>query len=318
MILASIDIGTNTTRLLIVEADAPSSFKRLYSDRVITRLGGGFSNRGRIANDAIERVIPVLCDFKDKVDSFNCEKVSAVATSVVREAENRDNFVQKVRERTGIKIEVISWEEEARRTLLGVFMGIPHNIERGLVYDIGGGSTEFILTDGKRPVRLVGTDLGVVHLTERYLSSDPIKRDEYRRLEEEIKKKILKVKSEIYSHMGEDIGYKGGSELIGTAGTITTLAAIDMDLFPYDSSMINGHIISINRIREILNDLMSKTLEERSDMPSLERGREDIIIPGSIIVINTMEILGFEKMIISDFGLREGIILNILESIQGI
>ncbi|MBI5184059.1 MAG: Ppx/GppA family phosphatase [Nitrospinae bacterium] len=313
MILASIDIGTNTTRLLIVEANTPSSFRRIYSDRVITRLGGGFSQNGRITYDAMERVRRVLSDFKDKIDNYKCEKVSAVATSVVREAKNRDEFIKKVRERTGIEIEVISWQEEARRTLLGVFMGIPNHIESGLVYDIGGGSTEFILTKGRRPVRFFGTDLGVVHLAERYIYSDPIKEDEYKRLEEEIEKKILKVRSEIYCQREEVIGYEGEFKLIGTAGTITTLAAIDMDLFPYDSSKINGHIISINRINEILNDLMSRTLEERRDIPSIERGREDIIIPGSIIVIKTMEILGFEEMIVSDFGLREGIILNMLE-----
>ncbi|OGW04846.1 MAG: hypothetical protein A2889_04560 [Nitrospinae bacterium RIFCSPLOWO2_01_FULL_39_10] len=316
-IFASIDLGTNTVRLLVAEREG-KVFKPLYSNQAITRLGEGLSNGGVLIEQAMERTISTVLTFKDEASKYNPSAIWIVATSAVREAKNRSEFIEKIKRVTGLQLEVIPWEEEARMTLLGVFssnLPLPLlNKEgskgRAIIFDIGGGSTEYIFTEDKKLVNSVGTDLGVVHLSERYITKDPVDEEELKALEKAIADKIKNVKDEINS----SFLIPHSALLIGTAGTVTTLAALDLNLYPYDPKKINGYILKFENVKKLLDRLKKMPLKERRNIPALEKGREDLIIPGAVIVIKTMEIFGFDSMVVSDYGLREGIILAKMSS----
>jgi len=316
-VFASIDLGTNTVRLLVAEREG-KVFKPLYSNQAITRLGEGLSNGGVLIEQAMERTISTVLTFKDEASKYNPSAIWIVATSAVREAKNRSEFIEKIKRVTGLQLEVIPWEEEARMTLLGVFssnLPLPLlNKEgskgRAIIFDIGGGSTEYIFTEDKKLVNSVGTDLGVVHLSERYITKDPVDEEELKALEKAIADKIKNVKDEINS----SFLIPHSALLIGTAGTVTTLAALDLNLYPYDPKKINGYILKFENVKKLLDRLKKMPLKERRNIPALEKGREDLIIPGAVIVIKTMEIFGFDSMVVSDYGLREGIILAKMSS----
>ncbi|MBI3585293.1 MAG: Ppx/GppA family phosphatase [Nitrospinae bacterium] len=316
-VFASIDLGTNTVRLLVVESNK-KGFKRLHSNQAITRLGEGLSNGGILIDKAMERTINTVLTFKDEASKYNPSVIWIVATSAVREAKNRSAFIEKIKSVTGLQLEVIPWEEEARMTILGVFSGnLPLPLlskegskGRAIIFDIGGGSTEYVFTEDKKLVNSVGTDLGVVHLSERYITKDPVNDEELKDLENVIADKIKNVKDEINSAFR----IPHSALLIGTAGTVTTLAALDLNLYPYDPSKINGYILKLENVKKLLDRLKKMPLKERRNIPALEKGREDLIIPGAVIVIKTMEIFGFDSMMVSDYGLREGIILAKIKS----
>ncbi|MBI3813181.1 MAG: Ppx/GppA family phosphatase [Nitrospinae bacterium] len=304
-VFASIDLGTNTVRLLVAESNG-ESFTALYSNQAITRLGEGLSKGGVLIERAMERTINTILSFKKEASAYNPSAIWVAATSAVREAKNRSEFIERVKKATGIELEVIPWEEEARRTILGVFSGLRGDIKRSIIFDIGGGSTEFVLTENKSLVKSVGTDLGVVHLSERHIKKDPVDDKELIALEKVITDKVKEVKNKM-----QDARCKMQDlELIGTAGTITTLAALDLNLYPYNPAKVNGYILELKNVKDILKRLKAMTLNERRNIPALEKGREDLIIPGAVIVIKVMEILGFDTMTVSDYGLREGIILQ--------
>ncbi|MEK6589937.1 MAG: Ppx/GppA phosphatase family protein [Nitrospinota bacterium] len=323
-IFASIDLGTNTVRLLVAESDG-EVLKPLYSDQVITRLGEGLSKNGFLMDRAMERTIAAVINFKKVASGYNPSALWVSATSAVREAQNRNEFIQRIERLTGLELEVIPWEEEARRTLLGVFSGnlplpiLPFGFAQGklqeggrgrsIIFDIGGGSTEFIFARDKKMIKSFGTDLGVVHLAEKYIKSDPVDEEEFKVMEKVIEDKVKIVRDEINSKLNpESSSGQNSKHLIGTAGTVTTLAALNLNLNQYDSKKVNNYILKLEKVKLLLSRLKTLTLRQRRDIPLLE-GREDLIIPGTVIVIKTMEIFGFSEMIVSDYGLREGIIL---------
>jgi exopolyphosphatase/guanosine-5'-triphosphate,3'-diphosphate pyrophosphatase len=313
---ASIDIGTNTLRLLIAEPE-PSGLRPILYKRVITRLGGGYTEDTGIKRESAERTIMALEGFKRAIEDHGVSKIFAVATSVVRRAVNRDWFLSEALKRAGLNISVIGGIEEARLSVLGVLsvIGSGDGGER-FVVDIGGGSTEFILTRGSEVLGTWSMDMGVVHLTEDHLKSDPPEEVELEAMEEEIGKVI----SELKERMKRDIRVSLGTVsdrtvpdrtvLVGTAGTITTLAALDQDLSSYDPDKINNHTLTRDAVTSMYERLSRLKLSEREKILTLEKGREDLIIPGSSIVLSVMDSFGFEKMKVSDAGLLEGLILR--------
>ncbi len=313
---ASIDIGTNTLRLLIAEIDN-KKFKAVFLKRIITRLGGDYKEDIGIAATAQERTIKALEFFAGKIKEYDVKDVEAVATSVVRRAKNREAFLKNVLERTGIDVKVISGDEEARLSLLGVLSVIKDARKKCLVVDIGGGSTEFIATDNGKMLGAWSMEMGVVHLTENYLKTDPPTGRELNAMENEIERIIYDLRFTIY-----DLGFFNSQSafrnphsevFVGTAGTITTLAAIDQGLEKYDPEKINNYILSCGAVKKIYRHLASLPLKQREEILSLEKGREDIIIPGAAIVLKAMENFGFDSMTVSDAGLLEGILLDSLK-----
>src|SRR3989304_8839387 len=193
---ASIDIGTNTLRLLIRDID-DKRLKPVFLKRIITRLGGGYTETAGIADKAQERTIKALKLFSEKLKEYRVEEVRAVAPSVVRRAKNREEFLGGVREQTGLNIKVISGDEEARLSLRGVLSVIGHHNKRCLVVDIGGGSTEFIAVADGKMAGAWSLEMGVVHLTEKYLKTDPPTKEELGNMEREIEGVISDLRCKI-------------------------------------------------------------------------------------------------------------------------
>jgi len=300
--IASIDIGSNTVRLLILGISKNKSFKLLVSKRKITRLGEKMDSESKLMEKRIAVTLKVLAEFQKICIENGNPPLFAVATSAVREASNGKEFVRLAKKETGINIKIISWEEEARLTLEGVFWKISNENQKTITFDIGGGSTEFILSKGKNISGSCSTSLGVVRLTEKFITKHPVDDKKFKELQYYLMEELLTVKKQLSAFSPEI--------LIGTAGTVTTLAAIKKNIHPYDADKIHGSIFSFQDAESILQSLKKQSLEERLNIKSLERGREDLIIAGIAIVLETMRTFDCKTLQVSEYSLREGIILN--------
>lgn len=301
----SIDIGSNTVRLLIMEVDDMGGFKEVNSDRVICRLGEGINSEKRLLPHRMDLTLDVLQRFRDQCRKHGDIPIRVAATSAVREASNREEFVRLAKEGTGLDVKVISWEEEARLTVDGVFWKLPAS-GKTLIFDIGGGSTEFIFSQDRQILASAGTSLGVVRLTEQFISQHPINTKEYQNLKTHIREQL----DQVYFQLGE----LSPENLIGTAGTVTTLAAMDHHLFPYDPEKIHGLVLPLENVQRLFEDLKSKSLEQRLEIPSLEPGREDLIIAGTTLVLEIMEVFHCSHLTVSEYSLREGILLQAFQN----
>jgi exopolyphosphatase/guanosine-5'-triphosphate,3'-diphosphate pyrophosphatase len=313
MILAGIDIGTNTLRLLIAETRR-GSFHEIYADRKVTRLGQDLDQRGMLTPDAWDRALNALGEFAENIRRYSALHAAVVGTSALRKASNAALFIEEVKRKTDLDIRVITGEEEAKLTLAGVVRAVKgfgglrrYSLDSALVIDIGGGSTEIIETRPAEETTTVSLPLGAVYLTDRYIKSDPPAPAETALLRRAVKDILDQHK---------DIMIPGpGKAFIGTAGTITTLAAMDLGLLEYDHRKINGHSLSRETVNEIVRSLAASTLKERRSIPGLDKGREDIFLAGAVVTQEIMERSGFPSMVVSDWGLREGIVLDLFDKI---
>lgn len=298
---AAIDLGTNTARLLIGHTGLSGSITPLLLKRWITRLGGGFTRESGISAEARLRSITALKDFAGEMERHGVAMVRAVATSAVRDAVNGAEFCADILRESGIRLEVIDSREEGLLTLSGVLAGIDDGRGDLLVFDVGGGSTEYTLARQGEPLFTDSLPLGVVRLTEgkrdQAAMADKVSR-ELRLLRAKLEKEGL-------------LEFVEGATLVGTAGTATTLAAISMRMADYDYRRVNNYTVPLGEVREILATLLPLTPEERLRVPGLEKGREDLIIAGILITLKTMEMFGFERLKVSDFGLLEGLLLTV-------
>ena len=307
--LAGLDIGTLTCRLLIADISTNGRLSELRSERRILRLGEGVDQTGRLSMAGMDRVIQCLREWRERIDASHVVATAAVATSAVRDAANRDEFLNRVKHETGFEVELISGEEEARRTLLGIRSGLSDSVTDVLAIDIGGGSTEFILDrPGHRPL-VRSIDIGVVRVCERLLHHDPPTSDEVRQVREWVERET---KSAL-ACMGD---YRTAT-LVGTAGTITSLAAMALQLSTYEPARIQNYRLPLNTIQELEQKLLSRKKADRVRLPGLEKGREEVIAAGAIIIRTAMEMLGMSSVLVSDLGLREGILLNLACSQRG-
>jgi len=305
--LAGIDIGTNTFRLLIAEVTG-KGIKELYSGREITRLGDGVSITGLLKEDAIKRGLKALREFSNIIAGYRVDAVEAVATSAFREAKNSSDFVRRAKEETGIDLEIISEEEEAKKTFRGMKMGIEVP-ESSLMVDIGGGSTEFIFSKNGEPLFIRSLKLGVVYLTDIYMKSDPPSDDEKNQMHDAISKAVSSLEN-----VKEQ--FTADTALVGAAGTITTIAAMVNGLARFDRAKIHNTRISLASVKEICAKLSSSVKRERAEAyPVLDSSRLDIIVPGAMILLEIMTCFGFKEIIVSDNGLREGILLDLYDKI---
>jgi exopolyphosphatase/guanosine-5'-triphosphate,3'-diphosphate pyrophosphatase len=305
MRLAAIDVGTNTIRLLIADADGPDAYRPIVGAQEITRLGQGLFPERTLKPEAIRRSLEVLARFSTLARSHGAARVRAVGTSALRDAENRREFLAAARE-VGVSIDVVSGEEEARLTILGIRAGLPRLSGTWMMMDIGGGSTEILAADGETIRDGVSTGLGSVGLTEAYLHGDPPEAEELAALRAGAARTLRALPG------GRPGGVPPAARLVGTAGTITTLAAIDLGLETYDPARVTGHRLGHERIQSILHRLATVPLATRREVPGLEPARADIIVAGAAICLEAMEWLGFRDLTVSDGGLREGILLDLL------
>ena len=302
--LAGIDIGTLTCRLLVADLSPNMSLKELRSERRILRLGEGVDQNKRLSQAAMDRVIQCLREWKAVIDTYRVDGCTAVATSAVRDAANREEFLERVGFEAGIAVEVITGDEEARRTLLGIRSGLPPGVTDMLALDIGGGSTEFILDrPGQDPV-VRSIDIGVVRLCERLLHHDPPTSEEVQQAREWIAR-------ETKSAVTEMTGYEMAT-FVGTAGTITALAAMAQKLPSYDPARIHNYRLTLATVQELEQTLLTRKKADRIGLPGLEKNREEVIAAGAIIIRTVMETLGMASVLVSDLGLREGVLIDLV------
>jgi exopolyphosphatase/guanosine-5'-triphosphate,3'-diphosphate pyrophosphatase len=278
--------------------------ERLYFQRRVTRLGESVKTTGRIKSSRLSLSVDCMKDFKKRALEEGAQKIVAVGTQALREAENREEFLDIVRREVGIDIKIISPEEEAFLTLEGIKAGLTFKAENIIAFDIGGGSTEIIVADGERR-SFLSVPLGVIKLSE-FVDSYPLSDKTKNLISAQIKDLIkpLQLKSLLPP---EEIK---GPVLIGTGGTVTTLAGLDLSLEEYIPDMVHGHSLSLKRLEELLGILSHRRLEEIASLPGIEKGREDLIVPGLMVVIEIMKAFSMEELFVSDYGILEGIIIR--------
>ena len=302
MRLAGVDIGTLTCRLLIADLLPGKGLKEVRSERRILRLGEGVDQTKQLSLAAMDRVIHCLMEWREIIDASHVDATAVVATSAVRDAANRDEFLERAKREAGFEVEIITGAEEARRTLLGIRSGLPRDVTDVLALDIGGGSTEFILDrPGQNPV-VRSIDIGVVRLCERLLHHDPPTDEELRQSREWIARETKAA----VANMGD---YQAAT-FVGTAGTITSLAAMAQQLSAYEPARIHNYQLQLRTIQEIEQTLLSRNKAARIGLPGLEKGREEVIAAGAIIIRTIIETLGMSAVLVSDLGLREGVLID--------
>jgi exopolyphosphatase / guanosine-5'-triphosphate,3'-diphosphate pyrophosphatase len=294
--VAVIDVGTNSTRLLIADVGGDRVAKIERHSRV-TRLGRGVDLSGQLSSEAIEATCEAIEDYVSLCREAGAETVDAIATSAVRDASNGSAFVAELRERFALSARVLDGEEEARLTYLGA-TSEHRPAEPTLVIDIGGGSTELIVGAGREIAFHTSLQAGVVRHTERHISGDPPTVSELEALATDARGLIENAIS-----TAPDIGANAG---IAVAGTPTSLASVEMGLEPYDPERVHGHVLSLHSIQHLLSRLASVPLAERAEIAGMHPDRAPTIVAGVVILVETMRAFGLEQIEVSEHDILYG------------
>ncbi|MEK6761164.1 MAG: Ppx/GppA phosphatase family protein [Nitrospirota bacterium] len=301
--LAGVDIGTLTCRLLIADVLPGGRLREVRSERRILRLGEGVDQTKQLSGIVMDRVLQCFKEWREMIAASSVDATAVVATSAVRDAENREQFLDRVKREADFEVELISGEEEARRTMLGIRSGLPIGVTEVLALDIGGGSTEFILDRPDQNSVVRSIDIGVVRLCERLLHHDPPTDEELHQAREWIARET---KTAI-----DGMGNYQAATFVGTAGTVTSLAAMAQQLPTYEPARIHNYMLHLDTIQDLEQMLLSHKKTDRAGLPGLEKGREEVIAAGAIIIRTIMETLGMSAVLVSDLGLREGVLLDL-------
>jgi exopolyphosphatase/guanosine-5'-triphosphate,3'-diphosphate pyrophosphatase len=307
--LASIDVGSNTLRLLIAEPAVSVPIRPILVERRITRLGENFLPDKILQLPAMERSIAALQEFVELMGLNGVSDYSAGATAVVREASNGNTFLDQVKRQTGLGVLLLSGAQEARLSLLGVSSVISNRESALVIFDIGGGSTELVWK-GKgdnSATESCSLPLGVVHLTETFLQEDPPGQEPCLKLRRYVSNILaeLSFNKELHTRLW-----------VGTAGSVTTLASMWHELIEYDADRINGTVLQRTWLADLCARLAEMKLRERRELRGLEPGREDIILAGGLVTLEMMDTFGFSQFTVSDAGLLEGLFLDLCEKVS--
>lgn len=295
MRLAFIDVGSNSVRMLIADADGS---KRDYFRR-ITRLAGARETHGMLSTESINRTLETLEEFRFHLNTAKVKKVTAVGTAALRNAGNAVDFVALALQQSGIQIDIIKGEREARLSCLGMLEVLTPVPESALLFDIGGGSTELILSQQK-PEYQTSLELGAVRLLEDF--ADPYQRRDH----------ISKILEPFFaSQRWRDWSARNTSfMLVGTAGTVTTLAALRLNMREYDARRVNNQVVDLDWLQNIERTLKKLSPTERLKLAGMEKGREEIILPGIEVAIALLYHSGRNSFLVSDAGVLEGLLLE--------
>jgi len=307
---AAIDIGSNTFRLLIAEVATPGAatpWKTIYYTHRIIRLGEGLHHSGRLADTAMQRGMAACSDYAAQIARYQVphEHIAATATAAMREAKNGALFRDAVAAQTGIDIRMIDGETEARMSLNGAAAVLLERTRTDmLLFDIGGGSTEFIRAANGACHDAISRKMGVVRLVEAHLHSDPPSSSDYSAMLATADAHLSKVEACWHDRHPP-------AALVGTAGTVTTLAATELDLCPYDADIINNHRMSRTSFEALRDRLLDMDQAQRQAIRTIEAGRGDLIVAGLAIIEAVMKRWRYDDMIVVDAGLLEGAWLEI-------
>jgi exopolyphosphatase / guanosine-5'-triphosphate,3'-diphosphate pyrophosphatase len=293
---AAIDCGTNSTRLLI--SDGSTTVDRRMR---VTRLGAGVDRSGRLDPDAVGRTLEVLRDYRAIMDRHGVSGVRIAATSAARDADNREDFFGPAAEVIGIAPELLSGTEEAELSFRGATTG-PDLPGRSLVVDIGGGSTEFALGAGTMEAS-ISVDMGCVRMTEKYLRHDPPLPEELSNCLAEVEQHLDDVSREV-PEAGDAVRF------IGLAGTVTTVAAVEMGLSEYDRAAIHHFVLTRSAAEDVFRTLATESLADRVHNPGLEPGRADVIVGGCCVLVGIFRYFGFQECLVSEADILDGLVLS--------
>jgi exopolyphosphatase/guanosine-5'-triphosphate,3'-diphosphate pyrophosphatase len=303
---AAVDIGTNSTRLLVGELDRRDGPLRTLDRRMtITRLGEGVDETRRLAPDAIERTVATLRDYRKVIDALQgVERVRATATSAARDAGNRDDFFGPALDTLGVEPELLTGDEEAHLSFLGATSELDGSIPGPyLVVDIGGGSTEFVVgTDDVSGA--ISVDIGCVRLTEAWLRSDPP-------TAEELSQAMHVVREYLADVVREVPGAKSARTVVGLAGTVSTVAAVELGLAEYDRDRIHHFHLTKAAIEDVYRTLATESVAQRRHNPGLEPGRVDVIVGGLVILATTLRVLGYDEVLVSEADILDGLVRSL-------
>ena len=311
--LASIDLGTNSTRLLIADCDGETT-RTLDRRMAITRLGEGVDRTKRLSPEAVERTMAALRWFSEAMGRFRPAAVKAAATSVLRDCDNGEEFLDAAGGMIGCRPEILSGEEEARLSYLGAVsdlaLGPVEDAGGVFAFDIGGGSTE-LMVGGREGDGLLVTsvDVGCVRMSERFLAgTDPPSRVAIGRMESHVTGELRPVLERILPARI--------SRAVGLAGTVTTLSAMKQGLKEYDTEKIHHSRLTRLEVDDIYRRLASVPLEERKEVMGLEPGRADVIVGGAAVLLAVMELAGLEEIIVSEKDILDGLVLDLYRRIK--
>jgi len=303
-VFAAVDVGSNTVRMLLGDVRQGKVLPHNY-ERRITRLRGGQTDDG-LAPEAMERTLSALYEFVDIAQGHNPELISVVGTEALRSAVNHPEFLKTFQEETSLTLKVASGEEEALLSARGALSAIDPTPDHSIIIDIGGGSTEVVLVSHAEVLFKYSCPLGVVRLAELESAMDQT---------ENINQVIAELNIAISSSGLQQFISHPDTVVIGTAGTITTLAALDLGLSVYDWRKVNNYRMRRSRIQYFLDELTPLSVREREALPGMEEGRGDLIIPGLYILTALLKLFGKEGLIVSDFGLLEGLLLQMAAAV---
>jgi len=304
MRVAVVDIGTNSTRLLIADVAPDGALTQLKRESIVTRLGDRVDASGRLGDEAMRRVFDTLAHFKEQIDGHGVTATTAVLTSAVRDASNGQDFTEQVRERFGIDARTIDGDEEAALTFAGATSERPNDDAEIVVVDIGGGSTEFVVGRHADEIAFhVSTQAGVVRQTERHLHDDPPPPEGVRRLAQEAQEIFIDA---IPLQLRERV-----NAAIAVAGTATTCASIELELEPYEPERVHGHTLELGTCELLLARLAQMTDGERRQVPGLHPDRAPTIVAGVAMLIEALRAFGLEQVEVSEHDILRGAALRL-------
>jgi exopolyphosphatase/guanosine-5'-triphosphate,3'-diphosphate pyrophosphatase len=310
---AAVDLGSLTVRLAVAELTGGARFQVLAHYREVTRLGEGLGQNDNLAPEAMARTLQALENFVRVMQAQGVETARVVATQALRQARNRDFFIQQVRELLGLPVQILAPEEEARLSLKGVlsalapeFLAAPELV----VFDVGGGSSEWALIRPGRQTQFASLPLGVLTLGQARSLGDPPQPDAVAALKQEIEQRL----GEFYQQRLRPL-LTPAPRLVGTAGAVTTLAALALQMRHYDASRVNNLVLTRRQIAALAELLCSLAEAERARLPGLEPAKARVMVAGALIVLTILEIFQQDALITIDAGLLEGALGEMVEEI---
>ncbi len=298
-VYAVIDVGTNSVKFHIAERRADDSWVTLVDRAEVTRLGEGIAETGDIAPAAIERTVEAIAAMAAEAQSSRASALVAVGTMGMRSAGNSDDFIARVRERTGVTIEVLPGEQEARLAYLAAVEGLGLSGGRRVVFDTGGGSTQFTIGDGRTVEEQFSVNVGAVRLTGEFGLGGPVSRE---RLDEAL--------AAVAGEFGRLDGVPSPEALVGMGGAITNMTAVMLGLAAYDPEVVQGSLLSRAAVDRQIEVYRGCDVEERRQIVGLQPKRADVILAGACVVRTVMDKLGQDALTVSDRGLRHGVLLE--------
>lgn len=301
-LVAAIDVGTNSVLLLVAEPSADGRLAILEDRAEVTRLGEGLRATGLIGRAGADRTAAKIRELAEVARSLGAEAILAAGTMAMRKAENADDFVQRVALEAGLRIRIISADEEARLTYLGVRSDLPTEAERLVVFDAGGGSTELIVGNQDGLEDRCSLEVGAVTLTDRFLASDPVRPQELTALRDHLLGEVL-----------VDMPRLGSAgALVGVGGTVTTMAAVELGLSRYDRDRVHGTRLSAAQVEDLVALFARKTIAQRAGLAGMEPARADVILAGAVLVQALLAALAAPEVVVSDRGLRHGLLIDLV------